>query len=64
MGCAPIAHILFTEYMKYNPSNPMWHDRDRFVLSVSPRQLSNELNLRLFYIRMDTLALYCIVCCI
>lgn len=33
MGCAPMAHILFSEVMKYSPSNPRWTDRDRFVLS-------------------------------
>eukprot|EP00051_Salpingoeca_urceolata_P035783 m.31254 g.31254 ORF g.31254 m.31254 type:complete len:688 (+) comp9707_c0_seq1:242-2305(+) len=33
MGCAPIAHVLFGEVMKFSPSNPKWVDRDRFVLS-------------------------------
>lgn len=33
MGCAPIAHVLFAETMKFSPSNPKWFDRDRFVLS-------------------------------
>ena len=33
MGCAPIAHVLFGEVMKFNPANPAWVDRDRFVLS-------------------------------
>lgn len=33
MGCAPIAHVLFGEIMKFNSQNPLWHDRDRFVLS-------------------------------
>jgi len=34
MGCAPIVHSLFTKFMKYNPSNPKWLNRDRFVLSA------------------------------
>jgi len=33
MGQAPIAHILWNEVMKYNPKNPFWVNRDRFVLS-------------------------------
>ncbi|KAF8940792.1 Transketolase [Dissophora ornata] len=33
MGCAPIAHLLFSRFMKYNPKNPQWANRDRFVLS-------------------------------
>ena len=33
MGCAPIAHILWSEVMNYNPENPLWINRDRFVLS-------------------------------
>jgi transketolase len=33
MGCAPITHVLFSEYMRFNPTNPMWYNRDRFVLS-------------------------------
>ena len=33
MGCAPIAHILWTEFMNYSPSSPKWSARDRFVLS-------------------------------
>jgi transketolase len=34
MGCAPIAYRLYTKYMKHNPSNPKWINRDRFVLSA------------------------------
>jgi transketolase len=34
MGCAPIAYLLFTKHMKYNPANPSWYNRDRFVLSA------------------------------
>jgi len=33
MGCAPIAHLLYSSIMKYSPSNPKWYSRDRFVLS-------------------------------
>jgi len=34
MGMADAATILFTEYLKYDPQDPDWHDRDRFVLSA------------------------------
>jgi transketolase len=34
MGMADAATILFTEYLKYDPQDPHWHDRDRFVLSA------------------------------
>lgn len=33
MGMADIAEVLWTDYLKHNPANPGWHDRDRFVLS-------------------------------
>jgi transketolase len=34
MGCAPIAYLLFTRFMRHNPGNPLWFGRDRFVLSA------------------------------
>ena len=34
MGCADIATVLFTKIMKFDPKNPEWPDRDRFVLSA------------------------------
>jgi transketolase len=34
LGAAPMAYILFTKIMKYNPENPAWLNRDRFVLSA------------------------------
>ena len=33
MGMADIAEVLWTDYLRYNPSNPKWADRDRFILS-------------------------------
>ncbi|MGC8854037.1 MAG: transketolase [Halothiobacillaceae bacterium] len=33
MGMADIAEVLWNGHMKYNPRNPKWVDRDRFVLS-------------------------------
>ncbi|KAM0861853.1 hypothetical protein ACQ4PT_045634 [Festuca glaucescens] len=34
MGCAPLGHVLFDEFLRFNPRNPGWFDRDRFVLSA------------------------------
>jgi transketolase len=33
MGMADIAQVLWGDYLKHNPGNPQWVDRDRFVLS-------------------------------
>ncbi len=34
MGAAPMAYVLWTRYMRYDPTNPEWSNRDRFVLSA------------------------------
>jgi len=34
MGCADFAFVLWTKYLKFNPANPHWANRDRFVLSA------------------------------
>jgi transketolase len=34
MGAAAMAFTLWTRFLKYNPRNPNWEDRDRFVLSA------------------------------
>ncbi len=33
MGMADIAEVLWSDYLRHNPSNPKWADRDRFILS-------------------------------
>lgn len=33
MALSPLGHLLWTEVMKYNPKNPAWPNRDRFILS-------------------------------
>jgi len=33
MGAAPMAYVLWDRFLKHNPKNPAWPDRDRFVLS-------------------------------
>lgn len=34
MGAAPMAYVLWTRFLKHNPADPTWSDRDRFVLSA------------------------------
>ncbi|MEO5588115.1 MAG: transketolase [Gemmatimonadaceae bacterium] len=34
MALAPLAYVLWTRHLRYNPKNPEWTDRDRFVLSA------------------------------
>ncbi len=34
MGMADVATVLFSEFLKFNPKQPKWHDRDRFILSA------------------------------
>ena len=34
MGMADTAYVLWTQFLKHNPQNPAWVDRDRFVLSA------------------------------
>lgn len=34
MGMADAAYVLWTHYLRHNPQNPEWFDRDRFVLSA------------------------------
>ncbi len=34
MGAADVATVLFTQFLKFDPADPAWPDRDRFVLSA------------------------------
>ena len=34
MALAPVGYVLFHKHLRHNPSDPLWLDRDRFVLSV------------------------------
>ncbi len=34
MGAAPMAHVLWTRFLRFDPRDPHWPDRDRFVLSA------------------------------
>ena len=57
LGCAPIAYLLYHKLMKYNPSDPLWIDRDRFVLSNGHASalLYGVLNLTGYDLPMDQL---------
>jgi transketolase len=34
LGCAPLAYVLWTRFLRHNPKNPRWANRDRFLLSA------------------------------
>ncbi|GAA4377436.1 transketolase [Hymenobacter koreensis] len=34
LGAAPMAYVLFSRFLRFNPQDPNWPDRDRFVLSA------------------------------
>jgi len=34
MGAAPMAYVLWDRFLKHNPNDPKWPDRDRFILSA------------------------------
>ncbi|TMA23218.1 MAG: transketolase, partial [Deltaproteobacteria bacterium] len=34
MGCAPIAFVLWSRHLRFNPREPRWPNRDRFILSA------------------------------
>jgi len=55
MGMAPAAYVLWTKYMKHNPCNPRWQNRDRFVLSAGHGSmlLYSLLHLAGYEISMD-----------
>ena len=37
MGIAPVAYTLWQRYLRFDPADPIWPNRDRFVLSEGPR---------------------------
>ena len=34
LGCAPMAYVIWTRFLRHNPANPRWQGRDRFLLSA------------------------------
>ena len=47
LGCAPIAYTLFQNFLKFNPKNTKWDNRDRFILSAGHGSM---LDYSLFYL--------------
>ena len=47
MGCAPIGYTLFQYFLKFNPENVKWENRDRFILSAGH---GSALNYVLFHL--------------
>ena len=37
MAMAPVVYTLWQEFLRFDPENPIWPNRDRFVLSVAHR---------------------------
>lgn len=57
MALAPLAYLLFTRYLRYNPRNPDWAGRDRFILSCGHASmlLYSLLHLTGYDVSMDDL---------
>ena len=39
MGLAPVAYTLWQQFLRYDPADPLWPNRDRFVLSAGHASL-------------------------
>ena len=37
MALAPVAYALWQRFLRFDPADPIWPNRDRFVLSAGPR---------------------------
>ena len=48
LGAAPAAYTLWSKYMKHNPADSKWADRDRFVLSAG-----HEFHLAILLLSME-----------
>lgn len=48
MGCAPMSFVLWDQFMKFNPKNPKWLNRDRFILSAGHGSMLQYSLLHLF----------------
>ena len=55
MGLAPVAYVLYSKFLKHDPENPVWPDRDRFVLSCGHASmlLYSVLHLMGYDLEMD-----------
>ena len=61
MGTAPSAYTLWTRHLRHNPRNPLWPDRDRFVLSNGHGSmlLYTLLHLTGYDVSIDDLKSFC-----
>lgn len=48
LGSAPIGYTIFADFLKFNPKDPKWDDRDRFVLSAGHGSMLDYSLLYLF----------------
>ena len=57
MAMAPVAYLLYTRYLRHNPSDPAWPDRDRFLLSAGHGSmlLYSVLHLCGYHVALDEL---------
>ena len=55
MGLAPVVHELWQKYLNYDPANPVWPNRDRFVLSAGHASMLLYSTLHLTGVRAYTL---------
>jgi len=57
MGMATVAHVLWTRFLKHNPADPAWFNRDRFILSGGHGSmlLYSLLHLAGYDVRLDQL---------
>ena len=55
MGMADVATVLFKDFLKFNPKNPEWFNRDRFVLSAGHGSM---LLYSLLYLKIKLLSHY------
>ncbi len=42
MGAAAMAYVLWTQFLRHNPANPHWDNRDRFVPSAPGKVIMRE----------------------
>jgi transketolase len=53
MALAPLAHVLYSRVMRYDPSDPSWFDRDRFILSAGHASILQYALLHLSGVALD-----------
>src|SRR5580700_11395539 len=53
MGVAPVAYTLWQDFLRYDPADPLWVNRDRFVLSAGHASLLLYALLHLAEVRRD-----------